>query len=90
MRGMKAPSNGFDARALGGRRVCSRSRGDMIRLKDSSRTRSLASPSQGWRLRWISAQEKRQPCRGGARGDCGARRGSMRGAWLEVSGRGEW
>lgn len=37
---MKAPSNGFDARALGSRRVCSRSRGGRIRLKDSSRTRS--------------------------------------------------
>ena len=33
MRGMKAPSNGFDARALGSRRVCSRSRGDRIRLE---------------------------------------------------------
>lgn len=39
MRGMKAPSNGL-MRALVSRRVCYRSRGKRIRLKDVSRTRS--------------------------------------------------
>ena len=39
MRGMKAPSNGL-MRALGSRRICSRSRGVRIRLEDFLRTRS--------------------------------------------------